>query len=375
MKKITSTVLALLIAGSSSSKNISKAYASDKRNKTSIENIDFSTKVKETFGWTNLDKEIILEDKSLGIILFNMDNKEYLLATHATKINDDKNVLFTDIEDDQPIFEILRTNSYVNLVVTKYYDYFPKEADIKNIDVFYFDKNTFEYHIQESIPDDFSQPMPIYRLAELLLKIKFLNIQSCYIKSKIKTFADLEYKNIVPNNNDNEYIKKDDFEIIFDPAKKIRYDNNGDASNRVVFFAKKTLSSSDGYKLDDVFSEINLTHFISSKNGTLINHYNSLFDKAGWISSMSIDEFFQHVYPEATSYFRDIEEVIDGDKCYNVGKLRKIYENLDPSLMVDYDKLLNMDTTKFLPMSKDIDNDKVLYAVNKPKTKELVNKS
>ena len=258
--------------------------------------------------------------------------------------------LFTDIEDGQPIFEILRTNSNADLTITKDYDYFVTGAIFSSFDMILFDKNTFEYHIQESIPDDFSQPMSISRLAELLLKIKFLNIQSCYIKSEIKTFVDLEYKNIVPNTNDNEYIKEDDFEIIFDPAKKIRYDSNGNASNRVTLFAKKTLSSSDGYKLDDVFSEINLTHFISSKNGTLINHYNSVFDKAGWIGTMSIDEFVQYVYPEATSYFRDILEVIDGKKYFNVGKLRKIYENLDPSIMVDYNKLLNMDTSKFLPM-------------------------
>lgn len=349
MKKVTSLVLALLIAGSGSGNNVMKAYASDRKDNVSIENSDFKSTVKDTLGWTNLDKEIILGN-SLTILLFGMDNKRYILAAHAEKINDDRNILFTDIEDGQPIFEILRTNSNADLTITKDYDYFDTGAIFSSFDMILFDNNTFEYHIQESIPDDFSQPMSISRLAELLLKIKFLNIQSCYIKSEIKTFDELEYNNIVPNTNDNEYIKLDDFGVYIEPAKKINFDGYDDHNEKVVFFVKKGLSSNGAVKSDEIFLGINLMHMEISSNGNVIKYYNSVFDKTHSISREPLDFFLKNYYPEATSYFRDIVEVIDGKKYFNVGKLRKIYENLDPSIMVDYDKLLNMDTTKFLPM-------------------------
>ena len=91
MKKVTSLVLALLIAGSGSGNNAMKAYASDRKDNVSIENSDFKSTIKDTLGWTNLDKEIILGD-SLAILLFGMDNKRYILATQAEKINDDRNM-------------------------------------------------------------------------------------------------------------------------------------------------------------------------------------------------------------------------------------------------------------------------------------------
>lgn len=58
-----------------------------------------------------------------------------------------------------------------------------------------------------------------------------------------------------------------------------------------------------------------------------------MIDKTGIVSLESLDYFLEIIYPEATRYFREIEEVIDGEKCFNVGKLRKIYENLDPSVV------------------------------------------
>ena len=49
MKKVTSLVLALLIAGSGSGNNVMKAYASDRKDNVSIENSDFKSTIQQNF--------------------------------------------------------------------------------------------------------------------------------------------------------------------------------------------------------------------------------------------------------------------------------------------------------------------------------------
>lgn len=49
MKKVTSLVLALLIAGSGSGNNAMKAYASDRKDNVNIENSEFKSTIQQNF--------------------------------------------------------------------------------------------------------------------------------------------------------------------------------------------------------------------------------------------------------------------------------------------------------------------------------------
>lgn len=71
-------------------------------------------------------------------------------------------------------------------------------------------------------------------------------------------------------------------------------------------------------------------------------------NKKIWWGTSTIDWMFESNHGEArlTRAFRECIEVIDDIEYVNIGKLRKIYENLSPDKKLDYSMYLREEAAK-----------------------------
>ncbi len=193
-----------------------------------------------------------------------------------------------------------------------------------------FTKEEWEYYEKTDLSiDDY---------ARMILKIN-PDLNSWYSKNNSQpTFEELDYLNTVPSYNDDRLVDKRFLRV------SIGYIESEQRYPIVITERRKENAKFNYY---DVFSgellgkegkSFSSVVYVTTKNA----------NKKIWWGTFIIDHMFESKHGEArlTRAFRECIEVIDDIEYVNIGKLRKIYENLSPDKKLDYSMYLREEAAK-----------------------------
>lgn len=344
-KKVMSLVLAALLPFTSmienaSAKSIETTEISDLVAEESTKKE--ITNAEKYFGW---DPNFLCEYGSVTVLRLLVDKKVYILPV-TTKNITYSDYRFVDIYTGEKIFDGRADSKKV-----RFYDYFDEDQEVI-FDGFTDLRPYIKYTGQDmvslgEIADSLSNNKPHFDESNYYSEINFPNLDN------------LEYNNTIPSKNDELLIEKKDLFILASVSlENLNY--------RSKFIFLKTISRKN--KRDEVFADL----FTDEKTCELTNNEFIFYENSFSISDkeyMQIALGIEHYKPEFYSYLKQSIEVIDGVEYYNVGKLRKVYENIDLESRYDYSHKLEMK-----PASKELnlEHEKgYLYPIAKAKKKEL----
>ena len=291
---------------------------------------DDVARVKEYFGWEDYTGTV---------------DTTYLRCLHSSCDNEKKMFLLGQSQETTPkaffdpitlenVFTYKNRNSLLKHEYTPT-DYFTNGEvfhDLCSYDFTFdgFTKEEREYYKKTDLSiDDY---------ARMILKIN-PDLNSWYSKNNPQpTFEELDYLNTVPSYNDDRLVKKNRLRV------SIGYIESEQRYPIVITERKEENAKSNYY---DVFSgellgkegkSFSSVVYVTTKNA----------NKKIWWGTSIIDWMFESNHGEArlTRAFRECIEIIDDIEYVNIGKLRKIYENLSPDKKLDYSMYLREEAAK-----------------------------
>ena len=330
MKKRALSYLMATLLLFSGGKTITLKGEENTSSSVSITEEDSISKVKEYFGWEDYTGTV--DTTYLRCLHSSCDNeKKMFLLGHSQETTPKA---FFDPITLENVFTYKNRNSLLKHEFTPT-DYFTNGEvfhDLCSYDfTFYgFTKEEREYYEKTDLSiDDY---------ARMILKIN-PDLNSWYSKNNSQpTFEELDYLNTVPSYNDDRLVDKRFLRV------SIGYIESEQRYPIVITERRKENAKFNYY---DVFSgellgkegkSFSSVVYVTTKNA----------NKKIWWGTFIIDHMFESKHGEArlTRAFRECIEVIDDIEYVNIGKLRKIYENLSPDKKLDYSMYLREEAAK-----------------------------
>lgn len=358
-KKTLSYMMAAMLLFSGGGKtNVSKAETKLLDTTTTTEK-DSISKVKEYFGWENFNGTV--DTTGLRFLYVDCDNeKKYFLLGKSE--NNVEKTLFDPVTLEDVFVYNGQLMDNKNIKPT---EYFANGEKFENFGSYNFTFSNFtekEYYYYKRTN------LPIDEYAQMILKINpDLNIW--YSKKNVQpSLEDLNYFNIIPNYNDDNFILKNQIlviegfmgkplertmPIVITERKKV---TNEEWEYRDIFSGELIAKEREGSKI--------LKYFTTQNADKKIWEIETLIDNFTWGPNRDV---------HLTRALRECTEIIDGIEYMSVGKLRKVYENIRPEKQLDYSMYFDKQNIK--PGSTNLDNMTLTSIVNKPKLKELTKKS
>ena len=291
---------------------------------------DDVARVKEYFGWEDYTGTV--DTTNLVCLHSSCDNEEKMFLLGHSEETTPK--AFFDPITFENVFTYKSNRALLNNEYTST-DYFVNGEvfhDLRSYNFNFrgFTKEEREYYKKTDLSiDDY---------ARMILKIN-PDLNSWYSKNNSQpTFEELDYLNTVPSYNDDRLVDKRFLKV------SIGYI---ESEQRYPIVITERKEENAKYNYYDVFSG----EFLG-KEGKLISSViyatTKNADKKIWWSTDSIDWMFESKHGEArlTRAFRECIEIIDDIEYVNIGKLRKIYENLSPDKKLDYSMYLREEAAK-----------------------------
>ena len=295
----------------------------------SISEDESLSKAERYFGWTDPNKRLKIED--LSYFKLPLDGKEMRFIAY-TRSGSDWAELY-DVDSKELIVKISLVNSRNNVI--QLYDYFEKkiivekDAEISTLDIFFVPKDKRKLAQKYFEKEDIS----LEEIVELMLLIDS-DITSWYSNTRLPSLDNFSYTNKVPSINDEKLIEIKKFNMLY------QFNENSTRTKEIdgliVFLERNEEGNQNVFY--DLFSNQKIC---SAENNRVLDFYPNIFE----IKEKKFNNVFvENIGPVFYDYVRPLRqciEVKDGVEYYNVGKLRKLYENLPQDKTVDYSMFLS----------------------------------
>ena len=334
-KKFISLLLASILLVSSHLGIASTEIVNDKSvsNESRNENISNAEKY---FEWDpNIE---VLWDK-LSLVGFEIDKINYFLLL--------------ELKDYTSTYTFLDPHSKEKVVTVepgtkdfRLYDYFEKEQEViylKRINLYPLDGKEFD--LEKYLLSKTNGYITLGEVADIMTNLKQFDISNYYLKSRLLTLDDYEYNNTVPPKNDGLFVNKEELFIMTST------DYKNPENSKYIFLKMAEIKDHKNSTLFDLFTDEKIAKIIEGK----LKYFNNSFklpEKKNAHVRVNVSE----CNPEYYGILRENIEAKDGEEYYNVGMLRKLYENIPIEKRYAYeDKLVDK------PGSKDFEMDDADY--------------
>ena len=257
----------------------------------------------------------------IGAPTFSVDGRDYRFVGYYT--NKGNESYFHDAFTDKIIMSF---NSFSQ--TPKYYDYFEKGTEL-NDDLRYLPLGSD--YTEGNYPSEDGY-VTTEQLLTFLLKEFEPDINKYFSYSRYYSLDKLEYKNTIPSSHDNDLLNTENCYIA-------KYD---DGSGNYKFFPLDMVEK-EGEPI--TFCDVFTREIIKTNSKTFEGVKENRFGLEPF--QYSLDPYKPSIRrpvtltPFTTFYefirpLRQCIEVIDGVEYYNVGKLRKVFENIPEDMRLDY---------------------------------------